>query len=109
MTQVFTYNQTPKFQGGLPPLADFMLRSHDGYCQMYSGSMALMLRMHGIPARVAVGFRPQPDRGQQNDVQGHRPQCPRLGRGVVRGLRLAAVRPDAEACAPQRASTASRT
>ena len=23
---------------------------------MFSGSMALMLRLHGIPARVAVGF-----------------------------------------------------
>lgn len=54
--QVFSYDQTPQFQPGRPVLADFMLRAHDGYCQMYSGSMALVLRMHGIPARVAVGF-----------------------------------------------------
>ncbi len=27
-----------------------------GYCQHYAGAMALMLRMIGIPARVAVGF-----------------------------------------------------
>jgi hypothetical protein len=37
-------------------LAYFMLHSHRGYCQMYSGSMALVLRLHGIPARVAYGF-----------------------------------------------------
>jgi transglutaminase-like putative cysteine protease len=54
--QLFSYDQTPQFQPGRPVLADFMLRAHDGYCQMFSGSMALVLRMHGIPARVAVGF-----------------------------------------------------
>ena len=27
-----------------------------GYCQQFAGTMALMLRMLGIPARVAVGF-----------------------------------------------------
>jgi transglutaminase-like putative cysteine protease len=54
--ELFTYDQTPRYQPGRPVLADFMLRAHAGYCQMYSGSMALVLRMHGIPARVAVGF-----------------------------------------------------
>jgi transglutaminase-like putative cysteine protease len=54
--QVFSYDQTPDYQPGRPVLADFMLRAHQGYCQMFSGSMALVLRMHGIPARVAVGF-----------------------------------------------------
>ena len=29
-----------------------------GYCQHFSGAMALLLRMGGIPARVAVGFAP---------------------------------------------------
>jgi hypothetical protein len=29
-----------------------------GYCQQFSGTMALMLRMAGIPARVAAGFSP---------------------------------------------------
>ena len=32
--------------------------SHLGYCQHYAGAMALMLRMGGIPARVATGFSP---------------------------------------------------
>ena len=51
----FRYDQTPPTGPG-PVLADFMLHSHRGYCQMFSGSMALVLRMHGIPARVADGF-----------------------------------------------------
>jgi transglutaminase-like putative cysteine protease len=52
----FHYDQTPPTRRGVPVLADFMLRSHRGYCQMFSGSMALVLRLHGIPVRVAVGF-----------------------------------------------------
>jgi transglutaminase-like putative cysteine protease len=55
-SQPFKYDLTPKQKKGVPPLVDFMLRSHAGYCQMFSGSMALVLRMHGIPARIAVGF-----------------------------------------------------
>ena len=51
----FHYDQTPPTGPG-PVLAYFMLHSHRGYCQMYSGSMALVLRLHGIPARVAYGF-----------------------------------------------------
>jgi hypothetical protein len=35
---------------------DFVTRTKAGYCQHYAGAMALMLRMLGIPSRVAVGF-----------------------------------------------------
>jgi protein-glutamine gamma-glutamyltransferase len=52
----FTYDLTPNQKKGVPPLVDFLTRSHHGYCQMFSGAMALVLRLHGIPARVAVGF-----------------------------------------------------
>jgi transglutaminase-like putative cysteine protease len=38
------------------PLRAFLLRDGIGYCQQFSGAMALMLRMVGIPARVASGF-----------------------------------------------------
>jgi hypothetical protein len=41
---------------GTPDLVDFLLLSKRGYCQHFAGAMALMLRMNGIPARVAVGF-----------------------------------------------------
>jgi protein-glutamine gamma-glutamyltransferase len=40
------------------PLADFLFDTKAGYCQQFSGVMALMLRMGGVPARVASGFSP---------------------------------------------------
>lgn len=40
------------------PLPAFLFADHRGYCQQFSGAMALMLRMGGIPARVATGFTP---------------------------------------------------
>lgn len=40
------------------PLDFFINVSHQGYCQHYAGAMAVMLRMAGIPARVATGFSP---------------------------------------------------
>jgi hypothetical protein len=54
----FQYTLTPHLTGKVPALAEFMLSTHRGYCQMFSGAMALVLRLHGIPARVAVGFTP---------------------------------------------------
>ena len=52
----------------MPALADFMLYTHRGYCQMFSGAMALVLRLHGIPARVAVGFTSGKLRGSDTYV-----------------------------------------
>ena len=40
------------------PLDSFLFEDERGYCQQFSGAMALMLRMAGIPARVATGFAP---------------------------------------------------
>ncbi len=40
------------------PLEDFLFSERRGYCQQFSGAMALMLRMDGIPARIGVGFLP---------------------------------------------------
>jgi transglutaminase-like putative cysteine protease len=40
------------------PLEDFLFRERAGYCQQFSGAMALMLRMVGIPARAVAGFSP---------------------------------------------------
>jgi hypothetical protein len=48
------------------PLAAFLGRDRKGYCQQFSGAMALMLRMVGIPARVAAGFSP----GSHNPYSG---------------------------------------
>jgi transglutaminase-like putative cysteine protease len=52
----FTYDEQPPRSSGLPPLVDFVERSHAGYCQHFAGAMTVMLRMLGVPARVAVGF-----------------------------------------------------
>jgi transglutaminase-like putative cysteine protease len=52
----FTYNEQPPVRRY--PLASFLLKDRQGYCQQFSGAMALMLRMDGIPARVATGFSP---------------------------------------------------
>ncbi len=40
------------------PLDRFLFDTRLGYCQHYAGAMALLLRMGGIPARVATGFSP---------------------------------------------------
>ena len=52
----FAYDEHPPAPASLPPLVDFLTRSKLGYCQQFAGTMALMLRYLGIPARVAVGF-----------------------------------------------------
>jgi Transglutaminase-like superfamily/TgpA N-terminal domain len=52
------------------PLASFLFEDRIGYCQQFSGAMALMLRMVGIPARVASGFAPgSPDLDQDRVFQ----------------------------------------
>ena len=51
----FRYDETPP-KAQKPPLVAFVTRTKAGYCQHFAGAMAAMLRMLGIPARVAVGF-----------------------------------------------------
>ncbi|MHB8695869.1 MAG: transglutaminase-like domain-containing protein [Solirubrobacteraceae bacterium] len=38
------------------PIETFLFASRRGYCQQFAGAMALLLRMGGVPARVATGF-----------------------------------------------------
>jgi transglutaminase-like putative cysteine protease len=52
----FRYEEQPVQTRGIPPLADFATRTRAGYCQHFAGTMALMLRLLGVPSRVAVGF-----------------------------------------------------
>lgn len=52
----FTYEERPARLSELPPLVEFVTVSRRGYCQHYAGAMAVMLRLLGVPARVAVGF-----------------------------------------------------
>jgi transglutaminase-like putative cysteine protease len=52
----FTYDEHPPTGGSAPPLVAFTTGHRRGYCQHFAGSMALMLRYLGVPARVAAGF-----------------------------------------------------
>ena len=54
----FTYAEQPGSTPGLPPLVGFAVDTRTGYCQHFAGAMAVMLRLLGVPARVAVGFVP---------------------------------------------------
>ena len=46
----------PQGHGGAAMLA--FIRNQIGYCEQYAGTMAVMLRSLGLPARVAVGYTP---------------------------------------------------
>jgi transglutaminase-like putative cysteine protease len=52
------YTESPPADQGRAPLASFLLDTHAGYCQHFSGAMALLARMGGVPTRVASGFSP---------------------------------------------------
>jgi transglutaminase-like putative cysteine protease len=55
----FGYSERPQPPAaGRAPLDAFLIDSKEGYCQHFAGAMALLLRMGGIPARVATGFSP---------------------------------------------------
>jgi transglutaminase-like putative cysteine protease len=67
----FTYSEQPGPTPGLPPLVGFVIDRKTGYCQHFAGSMALMLRLLGIPARVAAGFLPGRYHGDFWEVTDH--------------------------------------
>jgi transglutaminase-like putative cysteine protease len=52
----FQYSEKPPARRY--PLPSFLFDDKIGYCQQFSGAMALLLRMNGIPTRVAAGFAP---------------------------------------------------
>jgi transglutaminase-like putative cysteine protease len=52
----YAYSETPP--ASQIPIASFLLKDREGYCQQFSGAMALLLRMGGVPARVSAGFSP---------------------------------------------------
>jgi len=50
----FTYDEDPPRRQ--LPLSAFLLRDRRGYCQQFAGAAALLLRLGGVPTRVAAGF-----------------------------------------------------
>jgi len=60
LSRGYQYNEKPPLSRF--PLESFLFKDRLGYCQQFSGAMAMLLRMGGIPARVAAGFTSgQPD------------------------------------------------
>ena len=59
LQQGFGYSERPAPPpAGRAPLDAFLIDTKEGYCQHFAGAMALLLRMGGVPARVATGFSP---------------------------------------------------
>ena len=50
----YTYTEVPPKASST--LDGFLFDGLQGYCQQFSGAMALLLRMAGVPARVVTGF-----------------------------------------------------
>ena len=48
------------------PLANFLFERKQGHCEFFASSMAVMLRVLGIPSRIVTGFRT----GEFNDLTG---------------------------------------
>ena len=66
--QDFRYDESPAPPDqGEVPLEHFLFQSKAGYCQHYSGAMALLLRFGGVPSRVATGFSPGGFRRRQGE------------------------------------------
>jgi transglutaminase-like putative cysteine protease len=59
----FTYDERAPAGHGIDDLLFFMEQSRRGYCEQFAGTMAVLARALGYPARVAVGFQAgDPDR-----------------------------------------------
>jgi transglutaminase-like putative cysteine protease len=59
----FTYSLNVRLPNNTQGLADFLTKTKRGYCQQFAFAMAVLARLVGIPARVAVGYTagtPQP-------------------------------------------------
>ena len=84
-------------------------RTSAGFCQWYAPTMAVVLRHLGIPARIVEGFLPGSRDAVGRDRGAPQQQRPRLGRGLLPGLRLGRVRPDRRQPADAVGSAAGRT
>ncbi len=68
----FTYSDQVAAGHGADDIIHFLTVSRTGYCEQFAGTMAVLLRALGIPARVAVGFTQgisQGKQGNQNVLQ----------------------------------------
>lgn len=54
----FVYDTKTAPANDADALADFILNGKRGFCEQFASAMAVMLRVAGIPSRVAIGFTP---------------------------------------------------
>jgi len=54
----FTYDDAIPPGHGNRDILEFLVDTQRGYCEQFAGTMAVLVRALGIPARVAVGFQP---------------------------------------------------
>ncbi|WP_344955540.1 DUF3488 and transglutaminase-like domain-containing protein [Actinomadura miaoliensis] len=54
----FQYDLTAQPPQRGSDLVDFLINNKRGYCEQFAASMALLARVLGIPARVAMGYTP---------------------------------------------------
>ena len=63
----FIYDLHADYSHDPNSIVDFLRNTHAGMCQQFAASMALLVRELGLPARVAVGYRPgTPDPAHPN-------------------------------------------
>ena len=54
----FTYDDTVAAGNGTDAILQFLEVAKRGYCEQFAGTMAVLVRSLGYPARVAIGFLP---------------------------------------------------
>jgi len=57
LTSQYGYTLQLPSEPPVDPLADFLFHRRRGHCEYFASSMAVMLRVVGIPSRVITGFR----------------------------------------------------
>jgi hypothetical protein len=56
--RTFTYDESVPAGHGTDAILHFLEASRRGYCEQFAGTMAVLVRSLGYPARVAIGFLP---------------------------------------------------
>jgi transglutaminase-like putative cysteine protease len=54
--RTFTYDEDVAAGHGFDDLITFLTKTKRGYCEQFAGSMAVLARAAGLPARVAIGY-----------------------------------------------------
>jgi hypothetical protein len=56
--RTFTYDEEAPAGHGTDAILNFLEESRRGFCEQFAGTMAVLVRSLGYPARVAIGFLP---------------------------------------------------